>query len=210
MALPAIIGGVIAGAGMAWSAWEARKNRKFQERMSNTAHQREVEDLRKAGLNPALSARGGGSSTPSGDRAEIDASKAISSALQVQRFKAETELLRRQADQATASAVLSTTQAEDIHTTQAGRVTETQQRGRVAGLSADEAQARLPSALERARAEINQMSSAAEASRARARLDSLDEVRAMNEAEFEAALQTASPALRTLLLIIRSLPVRPR
>lgn len=54
----------------AWSAEQAQKAMDYQTEMSNTAHVREVADLKAAGLNPVLSAGGAGATTGSGIAAQ--------------------------------------------------------------------------------------------------------------------------------------------
>ncbi len=93
--LPSVISGgasLLGGASARQaSKAEARRQEAFQERMSSTAHQREVRDLRAAGLNPILSASRGGASTPGGASAPMQdiLTPAVSSALSTRRLSQE-------------------------------------------------------------------------------------------------------------------------
>lgn len=100
-----LIGALITGGGQLLANRQTAKSTarqiSFQERMSNTAHQRQVRDLRAAGINPILSAKLGGASTPQGasytagniGSAAVQGYQAVSSARQAQ---AQTRLIDEQ------------------------------------------------------------------------------------------------------------------
>lgn len=113
-----LAGGLAAGQGLissAFNAWQSNKQERFQERMSSTAHQREVSDLRKAGLNPMLSARHGGASAPSGSSAQASSPDVAGTAIQSAQAKAQIRL-------ADANSALATAQAGDVNLTQQQRI----------------------------------------------------------------------------------------
>ena len=94
----AIAGAAASAGGGIYGVAEARRNARNQRdwtlEMSQTAHQREVADLRAAGLNPILSAGGKGASVGPGATAVTpdiskSASRVASTAVEVAKAKSD-------------------------------------------------------------------------------------------------------------------------
>lgn len=136
MPFPWIAAAIAATAGASvWGAHSAnrasrdssREQMAFQERMSSTAHQRQMQDMQKAGLNPALAAKYGGASTPGGASftAQNEMSglpESVTTGLSVARFKLEKAQTLSQIEMNAASAekiraetrMLDVTRAKDL------------------------------------------------------------------------------------------------
>lgn len=89
----------------------ADKQMSFQERMSNTAHQREVADLKAAGLNPMISGMGGqGASSPAGASTRVESTTSASSSIMSNAFKKLVDVLATSASTANTQAATRATE----------------------------------------------------------------------------------------------------
>lgn len=98
----ALIGGASSLLSNVFGASNAGSQMRFQEKMSNTAYQRGVADMRKAGLNPMLAYSQGGASTPIGTMPQVHdlgagAAGGMSAAAQAMQAKANIDLTQANA-----------------------------------------------------------------------------------------------------------------
>lgn len=200
--------GIGAGAGI-FSAHQAQR---FSERMSSTAHQREVQDLRKAGLNPMLSANRG-ASAPQGAVADVagGAQRGASTALAAQAQRAQIGLIKAQEDATTAQAAYTRNLSADL-TTQGvsgkyqllrSQADLTRAQAQLASMTQSDQAELVKFSLERAKEEVKLTTSNVKQAEARTALLELAKEGQINIAEWEKRVGETGPAVKFFIELVR-------
>lgn len=194
-----------AGLGVAGGIYSASQANRFAERMSSTAHQREVADLRKAGLNPMLSVNRGASS-PQGAQPDIagGAQRGASTAMAVKMQRANLALLEAQTALAGEQSVTEGSK-QSLNYAESQRIVNMMpSEVELAKMSVEQKKQLYPLALDQAKAEIRSTVASARQAEVMTSLEELLQPGRFNEAEFEKRIGVMGPATRMLLNIVRS------
>lgn len=171
------------------NAYQAAMNRKWQKHMSDTAHQREIADLRRAGLNPILSAKYGGASSPPGAmgqaptatasapagstasrpaaRSEDEWTPALATAMQYSKNRADVNLMHARATESRTAAARNAAQANTERAKQAQAYADANLKGGMGSWYAAQVD-KIDADIDKIREEINKIRADTGESRARA------------------------------------------
>lgn len=173
---------------------------------TDTAHQREVADLKKAGISPLMTASTRGAASADASQIGSSIERGASTALAVRMAREQIEAVKAGAEQSRAAALLSRTQAFDLQSqASAGKYDLLGFQRDLAELSVSEKRQLIPVLVEKAKAEVKLTLAGADRARVLGALDSASIVGAKNLEKLEKDLGEAGPAGRLLLEVLRTL-----